>query len=679
MIIQEGGRSWSVRTFEEELGLYEKDLEALSDDELEALHALLSEPEVYGTTDLYRAANDAEYESVPVGVEEFLRHPDYMGGIGKNLYPILMDDMVELFEGGYSEVILTGSLGWGKTYFCSLACLYVLYQMSCLRNPQLSYGIDEGSHIALSFLSVTEKSARRTVFSEMVTKLNRSPYFQEVFPYKEHISEVKFFKKPIMLVAGSTTSNAILSLNIFGGIIDEGNFLGKVKGVKQKASRIRWEHIDKAERMYHTVIRRMKSRYMRSGKLPGILFMPSSKTVVSSFTETRIKESLNDPTIFVRDYSTWDVKKRAGMFNRGKFKLLVGNERIRSKILEPGDEEEYGKVEGVQIIEVPEDYRKDFERDIETAIQEIAGMSTLGLSLYFQRSEKLWSMFHDHQETLEHPFTVSEWQVDKPGGFVWERIARRVKRRLPGGFIEDAWEPILNPHAIRHVRLDPSLTGDATGIAVGHVAGYFEVVRRDQEGREYNEIAPKILIDFVLRIVPPVDDEIMLGTARMLIYQLVEHGFSVEYASSDSYQSVDTKQKLKQRGIDCEIFSVEKAAQYQTLKTAIYEDRLFCYPYPIALDELKFLEYDATTGKVDHPEDGSKDVADAICGLVCSLTERNRQAPMPPSVGSDHGHVEEDDSWVTDGWKPSDKDKSGSGGDSGGGNDGGLPPMPFMG
>ena len=678
MIVKKDGRSRSVRTFDEELAIFERDVGALTDREKEALMAILAEADREGTMDLYTAVNEAEYETIPVGVEEFLRSDYFMGDTGKNLYPILMDEMVELFDGGYSEAILTGSIGYGKTFFAALAMMYVLYQMSCLRHPQRSYGIDEGSAIALAMLSVTEKSATRAVFREIVNKLEASPYFTEMFPFNVHTSEVKFLKKQLIMVAGSTSANSVLSLNIFGGIVDEANFMGQNKTIKQKASRVRWAHIDKAETIYNTIMRRMKSRYMQSGKLPGLLIIPSSKTVLSSFTEKRIEESLDDPSIFVLDYATWDVKKRSGQFRKERFKVLVGNERIRSRILDPDESsEDFEMIEGVHVIDVPMDYKRDFERNLEDAIRDIAGMSTFGISLYFQRREMLAKMFQKPDDVMDHPFSVGEWQTDRPGEFVWGRIVKRVRTRLPGGFHEDGWEPILNPQAPRHVRLDPSLTGDATGVAVGHIAGQTEVVRRDINGVEYNEIAPKIVIDFVLRVVPPLEDEIMLGTVRWLIYQLQAHGYNIAYASSDSYQSADTRQKLKQKGIEAEIFSVDADTQpYQTLKVAIYEERVACYPYPILLDELKFLEYDALRGKVDHPDDGSKDVADAVCGLVYSLTTKGRQMPLPPTMGGQSDDKKENDSWVTGGWSPVDD----GGGKGSGGNDdgGGLPPIPIL-
>jgi hypothetical protein len=596
VIKQENGRFRSVRLLEEDMQLGVDEYSLLTDDEKKAFDALLTFVQT-GDTDLIDDLYKIDYEKTPVGVEEFLRNDYFLGGSGKNLYPILMDDMVELFEGDYYEAILTGAIGYGKSFFCSLALLYMLYQMSCMRNPQSVYGVDQGSTITLSILSVNQKTARRVILSEIIGKLENSPYFQEEFPYKAKFTEINFLKSPISIIAGSTTNNAILGMNIFGGIVDEANFLGEVRTIQRKTSQVRWGHISKAEVVYSAIVRRMKSRYMRSGKLPGILFLPSSKSSISSFTDSRIKESINDPNIFVRDYATWDVKKT---------KVLVGNERIRSHILEEGEETKFKDTKEITIVDVPEDYRKDFERDVEGSIRDIAGISTFGISLFFQNISKIYDIFAMSERfNLVHPFSTLEWQIDKPGNFMWDKITKKVFKKLPGGFKEECFEPLINPEVSSHVRIDPSLTGDATGLAVGHIFDWKEVVRRDDRGREYNEIAPVIMLDFVLRILPPFGDEILLGDVRTLIYQMMEHGYNISYASADQYQSADSMQKLRQRGIKSEVFSVDSNIQsYQTLKVAIYEDRLICYNYPILVEELKRLEFDMNSGKVDHPQNG---------------------------------------------------------------------------
>lgn len=688
MIITQEGRHRSIRTSDEVRKAIEDKMGDLSPEEYVLLERLLEEVKDEDV-EYSNALKQADFETPPVGVEEFLRSDYYMGDVGKNLYPLLMDDMVALFEGNYSEAVLTGSIGYGKSFFASLAIIYILYQISCMRHPQTTYGIDEGSYISLCLLSVNEKTARRVVFNEIVTKLERSPYFVEKFPFKRLYSEVRFLKKNVLIVAGSTASNAILGLNVFGGIVDEANFMGSMQRVHQSAAHnLAYSNLDRAEVIYETLIRRMKSRFMKVGKLPGILFLPSSKDVVSSFTERRIKESRTDPSVFVRDYATWHVKKR-GVFGQKTFKVLVGNERIRSKILDDGEDEHYAEIADVSIIDVPEEYRRDFERNLEDSIRDIAGLSTLGISPFIQRRDKIDEMFEQGMyDGLEHPFSVLEWQTDQGGFFIWDRIVNRFDRKLPGGFREDAWEPARDSGAVRHVRLDTSLNCDATGFAVGHVEGWREVIRRDSEGQEFNELAPVIVVDVILRMVPPLGDEIMLGYSRALVYQLMERGYNIGYLSSDQYQSADTKQKMQQRGIKAEIFSVDKTTEpYDVLKTALYEGRVKCYRYPILLRELENLEFDRMRKKIDHPKKnpdgstGSKDVADALAGLVYSLTMKGSMMPLPPSKGRQPFPGEEhDESWVVGGWKPvkkSDDDDQGGGGWGGG--DGGMPPLPFTG
>ena len=72
------------------------------------------------------------------------------------------------------------------------------------------------------------------------------------------------------------------------------------------------------------------------------------------------------------------------------------------------------------------------------------------------------------------------------------------------------------------------------------------------------------------------------------------------------------------------------------LKTALYEHRIVAYDYPPVLEELRKLERDARTGKVDHPKNGRKDVADAFAGVIYGLSEAFavQREPLPPFVDS---------------------------------------------
>jgi len=326
--------------------------------------------------------------------------------------------------------------------------------------------------------------------------------------------------------------------------------------------------------------------------------------------------------VFVRDYPLWDVKPDS-YYSGDWFHVVVGNEQAPSRII--ADDEDIDEVrvtlpEDCVIIPVPEDFRGDFEKDLEGAIRDLAGVATVSVSPYIQRRTKIVDAI---RPDLKHPFSVEIYDPSQPGRFYWNKMLR------PDPEAEGQMRPIINPHAPRHIHIDPSLTGDATGFAMGHISGWRQVVRRDDEGNKYPERAPEIIADLLLKIVPPIGGEIVLGDVRKLVYQLSKHGYMITCVSIDSWQSIDAIQKLNQRGFNAFQLSVDRTmGPYDYLKTALYEDRVYYYKYPELLRELRELEHDRAKRKVDHPLRGSKDVSDALAGIVWTLTENSSALPL---------------------------------------------------
>ena len=61
---------------------------------------------------------------------------------------------------------------------------------------------------------------------------------------------------------------------------------------------------------------------------------------------------------------------------------------------------------------------------------------------------------------------------------------------------------------------------------------------------------------------------------------------------------------------------------YEFLKSALYDGRVSIPTNGHLMGELLSLEVDAQAGRIDHPPGGSKDLADAIAGVVHGLTMR---------------------------------------------------------
>jgi hypothetical protein len=137
------------------------------------------------------------------------------------------------------------------------------------------------------------------------------------------------------------------------------------------------------------------------------------------------------------------------------------------------------------------------------------------------------------------------------------------------------------------------------------------------------ELMPQINFDLILEVKPPRNGEIEFENIRKLIYKLREQGMNLKWISFDSYQSVDSRQILHQRGFATGLQSMDKdPLPYDVTKTAFYDGRVRAPKHDKALSEIVRLERDPQSGRIDHPPNFSKDCADAVAGVVYGLTYR---------------------------------------------------------
>lgn len=211
MIRQVDGKWVSVRTEAELKKDLDEEMARLSPDEKIALQLMLAEVQS-GSGGMINAIQDMEYGNIPVGPKEFLEDPYYFGEVAQGMYPKLREDFIKLFSGGYEEAVFSGSIGWGKSFFATCAIIYVLYQLTCLRDPARTYGLAGGSQLHLVNLSARKDTAQRVVFEGIADKLTLSPYFKELgFDRKK--DELRF-PKNVVVLGGESTDTSVLGLSV---------------------------------------------------------------------------------------------------------------------------------------------------------------------------------------------------------------------------------------------------------------------------------------------------------------------------------------------------------------------------------------------------------------------------------------------------------------------------------
>jgi len=608
-------------------------LSELDEQELQLLDDALRDPQTM------RQLFEVDYEWPPVDVETFVRDDYFMGKIGKSLWPAILDDLIEFFEGNYHEGVLAGSIGSGKGTFAEFAIWYMVYQVSCFRDPAKMYGFMPGTTISFVNLSVSATQAKNVIFKDLMNRIKFSPYFDEVFKYdKQIVSELRF-DKDVWLAPGSSLDTSILGLNIFGACIDEVNFFPVVMKSQVREARFSKGILEQAKNLYKALSRRIESRFLaRGGMLPGKLLLLSSSRYPDDFTEEKIKEAQEDKGIFWRRYSLYG-NKPVGTYSSKTFRVQVGRGDVLPKILADGEE----PAKGVKVVCPPIDFRNQFRKDVVGALQEIAGEPVAAIERFIRNVEKI---FDCSSKKRKHPFSL-ETTTLKEGRLLKDVLAEKKEGR---------WVPRINPNVPRYAHIDLALTRDSAGFGMGHMAGDKQVQRVDfEEGRPVIEVVPLVYVDFMLEVTPPVGGEIIIGDFRSLIYQLVDLGFMFANVSLDGFHSADTIQILKSRGIPAGYLSVDADREpYEDLKNSLYEECVGMYYYQPVIDCLLSLE--DYQNKIDHRPGGKKDVSDCVAAIVHQIVAGFHKPPPPPppstgylegeAKGEEQLELGDDDKWI---------------------------------
>ena len=435
----------------------------------------------------------------------------------------------------------------------------------------------------------------------MRNMVDASPYFQEYFQYDKNKESQMMFPNRVIVKPVSGHDTATIGENVIGGLIDEVNYMAVIE--KSKKS-IDGEQYDQATANYNALALRRKNRFMQNGKQPGILNLVSSRRYPGQFTdkkETEAKEELEKAgrtTIYIYDKRSWDIHDASGYGGKW-FKVFTGNLSKHARMLE--EDEQLPPEDAGLVVDIPEEFRDNFKNDMNQALRDVAGISTLAKHPYISNTGKVSECFGHHESIL----SLNETDF---------------LRTIPSIYPRRFYKPTIP----RWAHIDLATTGDAAGLSIGFVEGFRRFSRGAATG---GEMLHHIQFDLNLRITPPQGGEIIFEKIRSLLYLLRESGLNIKWVSCDAFQSVDTLQILASRGFQVLKQSVDTDMMpYDQTKSALMDGRLRFPQNEFLKKEFASLELNQrgnqNKGKVDHPPNFSKDVADSVAGVVFGLMMR---------------------------------------------------------
>lgn len=394
-----------------------------------------------------------------------------------------------------------------------------------------------------------------------------------------------------------TNSGAIVSHNCF---FDEISFIPTQDVSKQK---------EKAKNLVNTAAVRMQSRFMKGEYNPTLLVLASSKRTEQSFMEEFIAERKrrDSKTTLIVDEPQWVI--RTDKDSPNKFKVAVGNKFLSSEVLPLNVNDDTIKAmrdQGYKIIDVPMGYYDSFIEDIDTALTDIAGISTSSSNRYFNGPR----VAKTKTNTYKNAFTreiIEVGNAQDDDTQYW-----------------DYFDLSAIPKELKHkplfVHYDMSISGDKTGLAGTFIAG--KKPPKDGEPAA-NDLIFKL--GFHVSIKAPKGYQVSFEKNRQFVYWLRDRGFYVRGTSSDTFQSADFGQAMTAKHYNYKTISVDRVdpqskivKPYQYLRSAMYEERFIMYENEHLTEEILGLERDNNSGRIDHSTAGinEKDSIDAVCGSV---------------------------------------------------------------
>lgn len=479
--------------------------------------------------------------------------------------------------------LITGAIGIGKTTVASIVLPYLAHWCLCLKDPQAFFDLLPGSRVALMMMSTSEKQALEVVFTDVKARIQHSNWFKK-YPIDPAFKNQIRFPKDVWIIPGDSAETTFEGYNILGGILDEAD------SHKVTADR------DYADQGFDTIYNRMSSRFNDRGF---VLIIGQMKRA-SGFVARKFDEfSARDDAYAVR-LSIWESRGKDYYRDpeTGEVETFFFDSARKRVIPKAAVELLGGK--GEHILEIPKLYYNQFVNNPEKALKDLAGIPPAVNDPFISLVDKIYAA-RDRWVQRYGP----ESPVDPKG------------RLQPWFYARDSIKRVA------HLDIAYSGKGDALGFAMGHVP---EVIDID------GELKPFIVIDLLLRIKAMPGQEIFLWDVRQRIYGLRnDRKFKLDRVTMDGFESTDTKQQLERRRFETDYVSIDRQVlPYHDLREALYEDRIAFPPYIVDVwresgsEQVEILVKELTElvdsgKKIDHPPNGSKDVADAVAGVVFTL------------------------------------------------------------
>lgn len=552
----------------------------------------------------FDAVSGAEWEEIPVTIEEFVTSENYLKlpPLSDYQYQIIRagsqiyrkETLIALYgeEEGLKrylqtcfEVILQLGKGSGKDYCSTIIIAYIVYLLLCLKNPAKYYGLPDDTTIDILNIAVNADQARNVFFVQLKKRFMKCTWFEDkIEGYTQNSIE---FKKSIRVFSGHSEREAFEGLNLFAAVLDEISAFALESNTGNDLA-------NTAEAVYKMYRASVVSRHPDFGKI----IMLSFPRFKDDFIQQRYNKVVAEKEVITRSHTM-------------KLDPDLPDGDPDNEFLIEWAEDHITKYTFPHIFALRRptwEINPTVRIDSPAMVREAAEDPGDFLGRFACMPSHLTDGFFKNRDAIDATFVTTNG-VDEHGTFL------------------DKFQPKANTKYYVHV--DLAQKHDHCAVAMAHVDSWVNI----KVGNNYHEIHPVVQVDVIRYWTPTKTKSVDFADVRDFIVSLRRRGFDIRLCTFDRWNSYDTMNILtNDYGIETDNLSVDKK-HYDDFLSTMYDKRLIGPNIELLREELKELRIvqKATKVVIDHPRKGSKDLSDATCGAIFNAVE-NTLRPQNQTV-----------------------------------------------
>jgi len=543
---------------------------------LGAEHQLIKLQEIDMDTQLKAAGKILGYKKLPPTIDEFIENDYYLGNVARNLYPFWREQLRDIFptpiHTRYPILVITGSIGSGKSTFSRICAEYQMCRLDHLIDVHRSLGIMPGKKLVFQFL-MPNKANADVEFPGTIANWNElSPYFNGGMMYGMDRYE---------LATQGLRGLGAIGRDVIFYVLSELNFIG----------------YEKAFDLLDTALKRWTSRFQRFTDYFGQVIIDTSSKDSDSIAEDFAANNPYGDKVKLIHTREWTVKKHLNYyFKHGSFKVYTGDS-LHSPFIVSDTNPVLPEMDQERVLDVPEELRPDFEFSLEKALMDKAGVAIQATDRYITDFSKIESCFNIRKSYRD----VIDVDFFDPNDKLIYQLQEAVNQ--------------IPKDRILFIHYDIGVTGDNTGLAVGYFDKWIDYGENSENKRMK---LPYIKVPIVVGIGRKKDQQTSIFKLQEFVVDLSER--NEVYFSADQFASRQLLQNLEYIGINTKYISVDRTdSAYIYLKTLMMNHIIDLPQNEILKREIAELR--RVGNKFDHPStgNGSKDTSDATAGVVQNI------------------------------------------------------------